>query len=149
MVSFCHSQQIFLLEKPGTVNNKKYYSGDAIKIKTIHPDTILSGKITGINDSSIIVGYANEVFIGNINYIVRGRWGFSLLQKVFLSAGFAYVVIATFNGLINNDKPIVDEQTLIISGSLLVAGVILTPITTRKHKIDSKHWRVKILDFSK
>ena len=144
---FIVAQDIFLLEKPGTINNKKYYVGDIIKIKPLSKDTIISGVINKINDSSIIVNYNNEIYLSDINIVYRSRWGFTILKNIFLISGFTYLGLSTLNGLTNNDVPIVPEETLIISGSLIVAGFALAPLATKRHKIDNKKWRVKILRF--
>jgi hypothetical protein len=42
----------------------------------------------------------------------------------------------------------IPEETLVISGSMIVFGIALTPLTTRKYKIDKEKWRVLILDFT-
>ena len=141
------AQDIFLLEKPGTINNKKYYAGDFIKLKPHSKDTIISGVINKINDSSIIINYNNEIYLSDIFIVYRSRWGFTTLKKIFLLTGFTYLGLSTLNGLINNDRPTVPEETLIISGSLIAAGFALIPLATKRHKIDNKKWRVKILRF--
>ncbi|MCD4788567.1 MAG: hypothetical protein K8R37_01105 [Bacteroidales bacterium] len=145
---FSFSQNIFLLEKPGTIKNYKYRENDHIRIKTISKDTIIAGIINKIGDSIIIINYANEISPDDISIIYRTRWGFALLQGIFFSAGVPYLAISTLNGVINNDSPIVSKETLIISGSLIATGIAITPLTTRKHKIDNTKWRVKILNFT-
>lgn len=145
---FSFSQNIFLLENPGTINNYKYHENDHIRIKTISKDTIIEGIISKISDSSIIINHANEISPDDISIIYRARWGFTLLQGIFFSVGVPYLAISTLNGVINNDSPIVSKETLIISGSLIATGIAITPLTTRKHNIDNKKWRVKILDFT-
>jgi hypothetical protein len=142
------AQNIFVLERPGTVRNYKYYGNERIKIRIISTDTVISGKITGIADSAISVNYANEILLTDIAAIYRTRWGFSLLQKTSLALGVAYISISALNGLINGDQPVVEEETLIISGCLIAGGLALTPLTIRKHKVDNKNWRVKILSFN-
>lgn len=142
------AQNIFILERPGTIKNHKYYQNDQIKLKTISHDTIFSGVITMINDSSVVIDYANEIFLYDISYMYRKRWGFSLLQKLSLIAGASYLLISTTNGLINNDSPVVPKETLIISASLLAGGVALIPLTTRRYRIDNEKWRIKILDLT-
>ena len=142
------AQNIFVLERPGTIKNYKFYSGDKIKLRTISNDTIISGIITNIHDKSIIINDANEIVSGDMDAIYRKRWGYSFLQYLSLFAGIAYVGINTLNGVINSDKPIVPTETLIISGSMIAFGIALTPLTTRKHKIDNQKWRVLILDFT-
>ncbi len=142
------SQNIFLLERPGSIKNYKYYVNSPIRLKIISPDTIISGKINKIGDTSIIINYANEIHVKNIACIYTKQWGFSFLQKLFLLTGIPYLALSTINGTVNNDTPIVAKETLIISGSLIVAGIALSPLARRKHKIDNKRWRVKILDFT-
>ena len=142
------AQNIFVLERPGTIKNYKFYSGDNIQIRTISGDTILSGTITLVKDSSLLINYSNEVMIGDIAAIYRKPWGFNFLQYLSLLAGTAYLGISTINGLINSDVPIVPKETLIISGSMIVFGVALIPLTTRKYVIDKEKWRLVILDFT-
>jgi hypothetical protein len=142
------AQNIFVLERPGTIKNYKFYSGDKIKIRTISNDTVISGLISLIYDNSIIIDNKNEIMTGNIAAIYRNRWGYSFLQYLSLFAGIAYVSINTLNGLINSDTPIVPTETLIISGSMIAFGIALSPLTTRKYKIDNQKWRVLILDFT-
>lgn len=141
------AQNIFLLEKPGTINNKKYYVGNHIKIKTIAKDTIISGVINKIYDSALIVDYNSEIRLSDIKMIYTKRWGFNLLQRIFQVSGFSYLGLSTINGLINNDQPIVPEETLIISGGLIAAGFAMVPLANKRHKIDNKNWRVKVLVF--
>jgi len=141
-------QNIFILERPGSIKNYKFRENDKIQIGLISRDTIIKGIINEINDSSLIVNYANEILLDDIKYLYRKRWGFTLLQGIFFMTGIPYLAISTFNGIINNDSPIVHSETLIISGSLIAAGIAITPLTSRKHKIDNKRWRVKILDFT-
>ncbi len=65
-----------ILERPGTIKNYKYYQNDEIRLKTISTNTIYYGKITAVNDSSIVVGYANEIFLSDITKIYTFQWGF-------------------------------------------------------------------------
>jgi len=113
-----------------------------------HTDSILAGTITKITDTSLIINRVSEVHVKNIYKVHRSRWGYSLLQSLFLSSGLLYVSINTVNGVINNDSPVVPKETLIISGSLVGAGLLLTPLTKQRHKIDNESWRVTILDFT-
>jgi hypothetical protein len=142
------AQNIFVIERPGTIKNYKYYSGDKIKIKTLLNDTLISGIITQVKDSSMVINNSNEIMIGDIAVIYRKPWGFNFLQYLSLMAGISYLGISTINGLINMDEPIVPKETLIISGSIIAFGAVLTPLTTRKYKIDNEKWRTSILDFT-
>jgi hypothetical protein len=140
-------QNILVVEKPGTVSNFKYYEGDKIRLRTIASDSIFSGIITMIGDRSIIIDKSDEISISDIKKIYRKRWGYSFLQYLSIFAGLSYVAINTLNGIINNDVPVVPQETLIISGSMVAFGIALTPLTTRKISTDKEKWRVIILDF--
>jgi len=147
-VSDLQTQNILILERPGTIKYFKYEVNDRIKLSTSNPDTTIDGFISLINDSSIIIDRVNEFTLTNISTIIRNRWGFNFLQKLFLTAGIPYLLISSINGVINNDEPMVPEETLIISGGLITAAIAVTPLTSRKHKTDNKKWRVKILYFT-
>ena len=140
-------QNILVVEKPGTVSNFKYYEGDKIRLRTIAADTLISGTITTIGTSSIIIDKSIEIEITDIKSLYRKRWGYSFLQYLSIFAGLSYVAINTLNGIINNDAPIVPTETLIISGSMVAFGIALTPLTTRKIRTGKEKWRVIILDF--
>lgn len=140
-------QNILIIERPGTIKNFKYFQGSQIKLKTISTDTIISGVITLIEDDIIILNQDFSLKITDIKTVYKKRWGFSFLQYLGIFGGLAYVSINTINGLINNDSPVVPSETLIISGSMMAFGIILTPLTTRKIKTANGNWRIIILDF--
>lgn len=140
------SQNVFILERPGK-RVIMYKPGQHIRVYAQSQDTIIKGKIWGISDSSIYIR-DYEVFLNNIGAVYRERWGFSILQKLSILAGAGYLVLSVFNGAISSEETNVTKEALIISGSLIVGGVALTPLTKRKHKIKDGNWKVKILDFS-
>lgn len=141
-------QNIFVLEKANKKRNIKYYTGSEISLET-STNKKFSGRITEIRDSSLIINYQNEVIVSNISRIYRKRWGFGLLQRVSIISGVMYLSISSLNRAINNENPVVSEDALIISGSLILFGILMTPLSKRKHSIDTGQWKVIILDFSK
>ncbi len=141
-------QNALVVERPGTIKNYKYFQGNEIKLRTISTDTTISGTISLIEDSIIILNQSFGLKITDIKTVYKKRWGFGFLQNLSIFSGLAYVSINAINGLVNNDSPVVPHETLIISGSMIAFGIVLTPLTTRKFKIDNKKWRVIILDFS-
>ncbi|RLD54012.1 MAG: hypothetical protein DRJ05_15435 [Bacteroidetes bacterium] len=147
IASFILGQDIFLVEKPGTVKNHKYYINDFVKVKISSPDTVFSGEITEIKDSSIVIAYANEVFIKDIVVFYRTRKGMEFLQGLFLTGGGAYLFLLTINGVISTDDGEINKVPFIVAGSLIVAGIAIIPLKTRKIKMDDQNWRVKILKF--
>jgi hypothetical protein len=151
MLSLCigvDGQNIFVVEKAGGGGIRMFRENDQIKVKTRSTNVKIGGRINMISDSSLIINFANEVMLNDIEAVYRTRWGFNLLQKICLASGILYLSLSTLNGVINNDSPIVPDETLKIGGGLLIGGVLLTPLTTRTHRIEQTKWKVKILDFT-
>jgi hypothetical protein len=141
------SQNIFILEKAGGGHLRWYHNGDFINLKTIEGEKI-EGRIHFISDTSLIINFTNEVMVSDIEMIYRDRRMFRLLQNLSLIGGVLYLSISGLNGLINNDSPIVPQEILKISGGMIAAAILLTPLTTRQHKIRANRWKVKVLDFT-
>lgn len=141
-----NGQNIFILEKPG-LKFYNYYEANSIKIETSNES--VKGVITMISDSSIFINGYGEVLIRNISKVYTKRWGYNLMQGVFLGAGIFYLVISTINGALNNGQDMPGAETIGIGGGLIIAGIALTPLTSRKHKIyPIGNWKVKILDLT-
>ncbi|MCB2219907.1 MAG: hypothetical protein KQI35_05880 [Bacteroidetes bacterium] len=147
-ISTGQTQNILVLEKPGTTHNYKYYADQHLHLQLKKGAFDIGGAIGKISDSSIIFSNGLEVLLNDIGIIYRNRWGFRFLNRVLLTAGIAYLSISTLNGLINADQPVVPSETLIISGSLIASGLLLKPLITRKYKLEDQKWRLVILDFS-
>lgn len=142
------AQNIFVLEKSSSGKNMKMVAGDRIKLLTISTQMKVQGIISKITDSSLVINKANEVLFLDIAQVSTDRWGVRFLQSIFLASGLLYVSISALNGIVNNDDPLVAQETLVISGSLVAAALLLTPLTTRTHNIEKRKWKIKILDFT-
>lgn len=140
------AQRVMLLEKPGTFKNFKYFEGDDIMLKKRSTGSKIEGVIHEISDTSILVNYDNEVMLDDIQVIMKSRWGFSLLSPATRIAGAGYLALDVVNHAINNET-LIDENTLIISGSLIAFSYAIVPLKKRRMKLD-KNWRIKILNFS-
>ena len=145
-ISNVSSQNIFLLEKPGKIKNYKYYVGDEIIIE-LKKDSLIQGKISNIEDFVLIINNFYKVNIKDISAVYRKRYGFTKLYELFLKAGIPYFIIVSINRTINNEYPVVDKSTIIISGSLIIAGIISKLLIKKKYEIDNKKWRVNMLVF--
>jgi hypothetical protein len=139
------SQKLLVVEKPGTINNIKYTIGSPIDIKTT--DGIrLDGRIILITDTTVVINYC-MIKIKDIKNIYASRRLIKDFSALGITGGIAYVSIDAFNGLINNDTPILRKNALKISGVMLGTGLLLSLFDTKKLVIDNKDWRIKILDF--
>jgi len=85
--------------------------------------------------------------LDDIQMILRPRWGTKLLSKVTRVAGAGYFVLDVVNRAINNDSPVVDENTLMISAGLVAFSYALVPLHNRRMKKGEK-WRIKVLNMS-
>jgi len=143
---YVSSQNILVIEKPGTVKNIKFRSGDRIELKTLNGEKI-KGIINQIRDTAIVVNY----YLININEISK-IYSFRRLISAFsfagIEGGLGYVVIDGFNSLINNERPIIRNSTLKTGGIMFGAGLLLKSLSKRKRSIDNHKWRIKVLNFS-
>lgn len=142
-----YGQQYLVVQKPGKVKNFKYEVGDEIMINTRKGDLTLSGEITDISDTCVTINTYIDVGLSNIAKVLRPRRFFTKLSKLFfIRGGIAYVTIVGINGIINNDSPLIDEQTLTISASMVAIGLAMKPLYIRKLDTTGK-WALKVIDF--
>jgi hypothetical protein len=147
--SAINAQQYFIIENFKSQRNFKYQVSDNIAIITKAGDFKIAGTLTQITDSSIFIDNYTEIKIHNIQSVVRTR---KFIRKMsglyFIGGGIAYLSIVGLNNAINHDTPIIDEQTAIISASMIATGFALKPLIHRIYKVE-KGWRIKILDFNR
>ncbi len=150
LVLIVHSvdaQRILLLEKPGKFKNFKYFVGNEIVLKT-YPDGLKQkGTIHEITDTSIVINFDNEIMLEDIQMVLKRRWGFNILSKATRIAGAGYFLLDVINRTINNDSPIVQQNTLAISAGLVAFSYALVPLHNRRMKQGEK-WRIKVLNMS-
>lgn len=142
------SQNLFLIEKPGTVKNVKFHEGDDIHVSVKHypPGTDIKGSLTQIGDSSIVIDDMYLIPIKDITAVYIERFWIKLAIPVLFIAGIGYGVLEIFNNAINKDSPLLSKETAIISSSLVAGGLVLIPLIERKYTIGEK-WRVQSLVF--
>lgn len=142
-----YSQQYLVVQKYGTVKNFKYEVNDKISFQTLKGEFFIEETITYITDSTITVDTFYEVKLKNIATVLRPRiFVIALSEIFFIRAGIAYVAIVGINGIIHNESPVIDEQTLLISASMVAIGFALKPFFTRKLDATGK-WCLKVIDF--
>lgn len=140
-------QQYLVLQKLGKVKNFKYEVGDKIMVKTRHGELTVDGEITGLSDTSVTINSYVEVGFSNVAQVLRPRIFFTALSRLFfIRGGIAYTSIVGINGLINNDSPVIDEQTLVISATMVGIGFAMKPFYLRKLDAIEK-WKLKVIDF--
>jgi hypothetical protein len=145
MVMF--GQQYLVVKKTGKLKYYTYETGDYIKLQTVKGDFLIAGVITALTPNSITIEGGYEIQSNNIAFVFRKRGFYQRLSSLFfIRGGVAYTAIVGVNSLINNESPLVDEQTLWISGAMIATGFAMKPLITRKLDL-RKNWNLKILDF--
>lgn len=132
------AQNMLVVEKPGTVNNKIYYAGNHIELKT-KDGLRISGPINIIRDSVMVVDFVHEVNIENIEIIYKLRYGLNITGSALIGGGALYMAL----DLINNQS--VDEQGLWVASGVIVSGIILKLFAKKKMRLEEGKWRAKIL----
>lgn len=141
------AQQYLVVQKRGSVKNFKYQAGDDIALQTYGVDFPIRGEITKMSDSSLTIDSYINIRLSDISEVLRPRRYLQKLSRLFfIRGGIAYVAIVGVNGLINNDSPVIDEQTLTISAVMIAIGLAMKSFYIRKLDVISK-WQLKIIDF--
>lgn len=137
------SQNILLVEQPGTVKNYKYYAGNNISLKT-KDGLVIKGPINIIKDTVIIVDFTNEVSINDIAIVYEQRTLVSLGSALLIGGSAMYLTLDLINGG-NKGKSFSENQSWHISLAILAAGIGMRFFAKKKMKIEKGKWRIKIL----
>jgi len=106
-------------------------------------------KMVNINDSMIVFRNDSTIFISQIKAIKLRNSSVlvKLFGSLFLIGGCGFVIIDTFNNLINSQPKIVDERALIASASLIAASLIVKQLAIKRVRI-SKNKSLRVLDIN-
>lgn len=138
---------LLLLKKKGSPKNHKFRLGSDISLRSSIRDRKISGTIHLITDTTIIVNFNTEVNIKDISNVYRDRYFFKLFSSVLFIAGGGYFLLDGLNRTINQQYPIITQNTLIVTGSLIGVGFAFKLMDTRKYRI-GKNWELQLLDLS-
>jgi hypothetical protein len=141
------AQKTMMVEKIGTSRRYFFYKDDFIKIRAVHRDTLLKGKLWHIGDSSIYVyGWRPvEVNVRDVSSVYKKFLFPSKFGRLIGIGGIGIFAIITVNHLINNEQVFTPDM-FIISGSMLAVGAISISISEKRCRIGNR-WKIKILDF--
>ena len=140
------AQTNLVLMKTGKVHHFYYQAGDRISYKDQKLNHKVSGKILILNDSIVELTNAPRENISDISCIYRTRHFFAQ------SAGAGVVVlgfllpISLINRAIQHEHPLVNDDILIVNGSMIAISGISALFLVRKFPIGNK-WHIKVLDF--
>jgi hypothetical protein len=146
LICLASAQKVLVLENLTLGKSYKFFSGDGIAVKTKDNHTKISGHITNILDSSIVISN-NYVFnLHEIEVVYKDRLGLQILSSLLMTFGAMYFTLDVVNNVINNDHPTFRTNAAVISASSAAAGGLLWLFNQRKCPVAKDKWRLKIID---
>lgn len=140
-------QRVLIVEKTGRFRHYSYEVGDQIALETRTNEVMVRGPVTSILDTALIVDGEWEIGFSEIESIRRKRGFFVFLQEVFLKGGIPFIFIVGINRAINHEYPVLDGTAIYVGGGLILAGVAVSPLKTRKIDMTNGRWNLKALDY--
>jgi len=141
------AQKLLLVENANSFKNFKYYVGEDILIKYPGSEGRIADRIFDLTDSTAIFEITGEVRLEDLSCIYRENWLIRILRGLTLLGGTAYFGVDSFNRLINDENPVIDTGTLLISGGMVAFSFALIPFNYRKINIGGK-WQVRTIDLN-
>jgi hypothetical protein len=138
---------ILLLKKKNHPKNYKYRLADEVKVSSVLEGRKISGQIHQMTDSSIVVNFNTEILLEDISMVYRERYFFKLFSPILVIAGTGYFILDGFNRTINRHYPIITENTMMVSASIIAVGFIFKPLDTKRYRI-GRNWELQMLDMS-
>ncbi len=141
------AQKILVIENINSLKNFKYYQGDQIFVKIDGFQGRISDQIADMTDSTIIFYIMGEFTFDKVKCIYRENWLIKTLRGLSLIGGTAYLGIDSFNRLINHEYPVIESETLMISGGMVAFSFALIPFNYRK--INTRgNWQMRTIDLN-
>jgi len=140
------SQNVLILENLTVGKSYKFYTGDKIILKTANGSGNISGKITDILDSSIVVSNYYVFNLHEISVIYKERLGVEIISTSLMAFGGLFFGLDVVNNIINDDHPTVRTDVALISTGVAACGGVLQIFAKRKCVIGKNQWRLKIID---
>jgi hypothetical protein len=140
------AQKVLILENLSKGKSYKFFEGNAISVLIKNNPKKISGHISEIRDSSVVVSN-NYVFnLGEIEVIYKGREGIQIVSTLLMGFGAMFFTLDVVNNVINSDHPTIRSNVAVISASSAAAGGLLWLFSTRKCPIAKDKWRLKIIE---
>ena len=114
--------------------------------KTKTKKLIVKSYLWTLTDSSVTIGPRTILPLSDIGAVYKHFYFQKLMTRILLYAGAGYLILDSFNNLINHEQVFV-PQTMIISGSLIGASFAIIPLGQKKCRIGIR-WKLKIMDIN-
>jgi hypothetical protein len=146
MIFLAPAQKVLVLENLSKGKSYKFFTGEGISVITKGNSKKISGHITEILDSSIVISNAYVYNLGEIQVVYKDRLGVQIVATLLAGFGALFFTLDVVNNVINNDHPTFKSNVAIISTASVAAGGILWIFNQRKCPVAKDKWRLKIID---
>ncbi len=135
-----------LFTKFGRLKKYEFALNDELQYKLKGERHYLTDRIVALHDSSIILT-RDSFGIADIKMIKlkSDNYHAQLFQKIFLVGGIGYPALNLVNNSMNNVRPLLSQNALIITGSFLAASFIINELRIKRIRI-TKNKVVKVVD---
>jgi len=139
------AQNVLILENMSIGKSYKFFPGDVITVLTKNNPKKVSGKITEIQDSAIVISNNYVYSLDEIKVVYKERIGVRIISALLMRFGIVFFTVDAVNNAIHDDHPTFRPNVAIISAASLGAGTVLWFFRKRKCIIAKNWWRLKIL----
>ncbi|MEM9390121.1 MAG: hypothetical protein AAGA02_06580 [Bacteroidota bacterium] len=149
-MSYTASAQYYLQLKKRNKVIHTYSAGDRIRFKLQGDDFYTDQMITGVTDSTIRFRLSDVAIrdIKVVKLLKRDSYGLDLVSGAAVTAGIFFLAIDQVNQLFVQDEGLgPSSETLIISGSLVSAGLIIWLLKKKRFRLKVGKYRLSTTDF--
>lgn len=145
ILKFSYSQKILELNYHSVFGKEKsyqFFNNSKIDYKLKGDLFYRTHRLVNLNDSVLVFDNDSAVKISQLKAIkIRG----GMFSPWLFSAGFLFFAIDTGNNIANGHATIINEQTIVVSSVLILAGIIVRRIQD-KHVYIRKNITIRVLD---
>lgn len=140
------AQKVLIVENLRLGKSYKFVAGDVITVQANDTARKVSGKITDILDSSIVISN-NDVFeLKDIAVVYKTRRSVEVVSTSLMAFAGMFFTLDVVNNVLNGDRPVVKTDVTLIAAAVAGAGATLLLFTKRKCEVGKNKWRLKIID---
>ena len=148
-IQFAFSQKFLALDvyKLGEMKRIRFYEKDQLTFRFRDGRKFFTHTIVRFEDSTIIFDAKLELTVSEIECIRVDRSTFVThgLSHFLTDIGIGFIVLDSFNNLLNKEAPVVKTQTLKEGIPLIISGLIIKRMMIRKYRIGERR-KLKIID---
>ncbi len=146
LTSDCLAQNSLMLEKVGRGRKFFFHTEDKFMLRTVRPDTFLSGHIWDIAQKNMVLQTYIPITVqyDNIRYVYRDHKHLKKIGVYFcIFSGVTFGVIS-INHLLNNEQVFTPDMAY-LTLPFLGVGILSISCSRERFKLGYK-WKLKVMD---